>query len=90
MANTPYQQLALITAEIRRLAESGAWENAAAIAAKLGPHVGAGSFPDATPADREAIEAALNDIAAIAERAIPLQEDMANLLRAFGPLAEKR
>ena len=84
MANSPYQNLAIITAEIRRQAEAGAWEGAARIAAQLGQHIGTAALPNATPADRIAIETALENIAAIADRAGPLQEDMGRLLRAFG------
>ncbi|MCX8146481.1 MAG: hypothetical protein N3C59_09130 [Azovibrio sp.] len=85
MANGPYQNLAIIIAAIRRQAEAGAWEDAAKLAAQLGQHIGAAPpLPAATAADRNALEAALADIAAITERAGPLQEDIGRLLAAFG------
>lgn len=89
MATSPYQNLAIITAEIRRQAEIGEWDGAAGIAAQLGRHIGTATLPAATPADRVAIETALENIAAIADRAGPLQEDIGRLLRAFGaPMKE--
>lgn len=84
MANGPYQNLAIIIAAIRRQAEAGAWEDAAKLAAQLGQHIGAAPLPAATAADRNALEVALADIAAITERAGPLQEDIGRLLAAFG------
>lgn len=90
MANTPYQTLEVITRELKKRAEAGDWETAAQIAVQLGAQLQPGRFPAATPSDRAAIEASLAHIAAITERAGPLQADIARLLQAFGPaLPEK-
>lgn len=87
MANTPYQNLEIIVAEIKRQAEAGEWDIAAQIAAQLGAQLQKTGLPAATSIDRDAIEAALATIASITERAVPLQADMARLLKAFGPPA---
>ena len=84
MANTPYQNLEIITAEIKRQAEAGDWEMAAQIAAQLAAQLQKTGLPAATTRDREAIEAALSTIAAVTDRAVPLQADTARLLKAFG------
>lgn len=83
MANSPYQNLEIITSALKKRTEEGDWEGAAQLAAQLEAQISSPSFPDATPADRSAIEAALTHIASITEYAGPLREDMARLLQAF-------
>lgn len=85
MANSPYQNLEIITSALKKKSEEGDWEGAARIAAQLQVQISSASFPDATPADRPAIEAAMAHIASITEYAGPLREDIARLLQAFGP-----
>jgi len=84
MADTPYQNLEIVAAEIKRQAEAGEWEIAAQIATRLSTQIEAAGIPPATQQDRAAIEAALASIAAITERAEPLRDDIARLLKAFG------
>lgn len=80
--NAPnYADLEALTAEILKLAEGGRWEDAAVVAEQLETKL----HTAAKPADRSAIEAALRNIQEISERAIPLRQDLANLLKAFGP-----
>jgi len=76
-----YADLEAFTAEILKLAEGGHWEDAAVVAEQLETKL----YTAAKPADRSAIEAALRNIQEISERAIPLRQDLANLLKAFGP-----
>lgn len=80
MSTSPYPSLSSLIAEINRLATAGEWEAAARITQQLQLM----KLPAATPGDREAIEAALKNIAEITERAEPLQGDLARLLKAFG------
>lgn len=82
MANSPYQNLEIITAALKKRSEEGDWEGAAQIAAQLQAQIN--SFPAATPADRSAIEAAMAHIASVTEYAGPLRDDIARLLQAFG------
>jgi hypothetical protein len=83
--NSPYENLAAVTAEIRQRAEAGDWAGAARTARRLADLSAAGHLGPARGADRAAIEAALADIAAISARAGPLKDDIGRMLDAFGP-----
>ncbi|HZX30412.1 MAG TPA: hypothetical protein VFF03_03590 [Rhodocyclaceae bacterium] len=78
--HSPYRDLESLTIHLKALAEAGDWDTVASLIAGLRPD----QLPKARPSDRAAIEAALQNIAAINERAIPLREDIARLLSAFG------
>ncbi|MGB4466887.1 MAG: hypothetical protein WBH99_12030 [Azovibrio sp.] len=84
MSESPYTQLARLTAAIEQRAEAGNWEDSAALTQELLGLLQAGHLPPATAADRPALEAAQKSIAAITERAEPLRDDIARLLKAFG------
>lgn len=84
MSESPYSQLARLCAEIEQRAEADNWEGAAAITQELQKLLQVHGLPPATAADRTAIEAAQKSIAAISERAEPLRDDIARLLKAFG------
>lgn len=76
-----YTDLETLTAEILKLAEGGRWEDAAVVAEQLETKL----HTAAKPADRSAIEAALRNLQEVSERAVPLHQDLTNLLKAFGP-----
>ncbi|MDR2689566.1 MAG: hypothetical protein LBB76_07380 [Azoarcus sp.] len=78
-----YQTLAAHTAELKKLAEDGQWEDAAHAMSSIAASVK--SLHPARAEDRAAIERALADLTAVAERAGPLHADIARLLAAFGP-----
>lgn len=78
--HSPYQDLESLTIKLKALAEAGDWDTVASVFAALRPD----QLPKARPSDRKAIEAALQNIAAINERATPLREDISRLLSAFG------
>lgn len=81
---TPFESLALITAEMRKHGEAGDWNMAAGIASQMNALIEGGRLPPAQAPDRAAIEAALANIAALKEHAGPLREDIGRLLVAFG------
>ena len=81
---TPYQSFAIIASEMRKYGEAGNWEKSAEIATQMNTLLRSDKLPVAQAADREAIAAALSDIASLTERAGPLKEDIARLLAAFG------
>jgi hypothetical protein len=81
---TPYQNLSLVTREIARLAEAGEWEQAALIATQANAQIQSGYLPPARESDRAAIEESLACLRAVSERAEPLRQDIAALLKAFG------
>ncbi|MDR2365966.1 MAG: hypothetical protein LBD68_08985 [Zoogloeaceae bacterium] len=83
-SKTPYQNLALVMREIARLAEAGEWGKAAQTAVQLNAQIQSGYLPPAQEADRAAIEESVARLAAVAERAEPLRQDIAVLLKAFG------
>ncbi|GHT82353.1 hypothetical protein AGMMS49960_00660 [Betaproteobacteria bacterium] len=80
---SPYPSLAQKTAELKKLAEAGQWEDASRLMASITAKVP--SFPAPQPADRAALESALADFKEVGERAVPLHADIAKLLAAFGP-----
>lgn len=75
---TPPDLAALIHG-IKENAEQGAWQEAAALSDKLQALIRTQPILN----DRQALEAMLADIAAILERAEPLQQDLQRLLKAF-------
>lgn len=83
MNESPYARLAGLSASIERLAEAGEWDRCAALTVEMLGLLKSG-MPNARPADRASITAALESIAAIEERAMPLHEDITRLLKAFG------
>lgn len=83
MSESPYSQLARLSAEIEKRAEAGNWEGTAAITQELLKLLQGRGLPPATATDRPAIEAAQKSIAAITERAEPMRDDIARLLKAF-------
>lgn len=81
MAQTPaYQSLESLTSELKSLSEAGDWDSVASLMAEIRLD----KLPKAQPQDRTAIEAALENISAISEQAIPLRDDIARMLSAFG------
>lgn len=78
--NSAYQHLESLTVELKVLAEAGDWDAVAALIAGINSN----HLPRAKPEDRAAIEAALQNIAAITERAVPLRDDISRMLAAFG------
>lgn len=78
--SSPYRILEAMTRELRAMAEVDNWESVALLVAELRVD----QLPKAAPDDRAAIEAALNNIAAAAERAAPLRDDISRMLAAFG------
>jgi hypothetical protein len=86
---SPYSPLNAVTAELKRLAEAGDWGRAALVATQVSAQLEARDFPAARPEDRAAIESCLANIAAVTERASPLQEDIGRLLQAFDPKLAK-
>lgn len=89
-SSSPYHSLQIVAAEIRKHVENCEWEAAAHTAAQMSQQLAAGKFPTARLDDRQAIEATLLDIAAITEKAGPLKEDIARLLKAFGPAIQSK
>ncbi|MDR0736911.1 MAG: hypothetical protein LBF51_08815 [Zoogloeaceae bacterium] len=83
-SKTPYQNLSLVLREIVRLAESGEWEKAALSARQVNTQINSGYLPPAREFDRAAIEESLANLRAVTERAEPLRQDIATLLKAFG------
>ncbi|HJW24570.1 MAG TPA: hypothetical protein VJ576_06700 [Rhodocyclaceae bacterium] len=79
-APAPYSALESLTAELRLLADANDWD---AVAARVST-IRLEGLPKARPEDRAAIESALANIAAITERAVPLRQDIAKMLSAFG------
>lgn len=76
----PYSALESLTAELRVLADANDWDAVASLIATIRLD----RLPKARPEDRAAIEAALANIAAVTERAVPLRQDIAKMLSAFG------
>jgi hypothetical protein len=83
-SKTPYQNLSLVMRELARLAEVGEWERAAQTAAQLNAQIRSGYLPPAQAADRAAIEESLGHLTTITDRAEPLRQDIAALLKVFG------
>jgi hypothetical protein len=81
---TPYQNLSLVMREIARLAEAGEWEQAALTITQANAQIQSGYLPPAQESDRAAIEESLASLRAVTERAEPLRQDIATLLKAFG------
>jgi hypothetical protein len=81
---TPYRNLALAMREVARLAEAGEWEKAALTATRLNAQIQSGALPPAQESDRAAIEESLTHLHAVTDRAEPLHQDIATLLKAFG------
>ncbi|MBS1189601.1 MAG: hypothetical protein H6R10_1393 [Rhodocyclaceae bacterium] len=80
MPSPAYEALQSLTVQLKSLSEAGDWDSAASLIAGVRLE----NLPRAKPEDRAAIEAALENIAAITERAIPLRDDIARMLTAFG------
>lgn len=79
-SNSAYRNLESLTIQLKALAEAGDWDAVASLIAGLRPD----QLPKARPSDRAAIEAALQNIAIVNERATPLREDISRMLSAFG------
>lgn len=78
--NTPTpSDLATLIHGIKQSGEQGAWQEAAELSDKLQALIRTQPVIN----DRQALEAMLADIAAILERAEPLQHDLQRLLKAF-------
>jgi len=84
MSLTPFETIAFILAEIRRLAEEGDWVSAGEAFNQLHAQIESGTIPKATAADLAALQRAKEHLDSLAERAISLHTDMATLLKAFG------
>jgi hypothetical protein len=81
---TSFETIAAILAEVRKQAEVGNWTDAATAFDLLAARIESGPLPQATDADRAALETAKAHLDALTERALPLHKDMATLLKAFG------
>jgi hypothetical protein len=83
--HSPYSQLARLGAELEKHAEEGHWETMRTIIDALQSRLDTQPLPPATTADRASIADTLAHIAAITERALPLRDDIARLLKALTP-----
>lgn len=83
--NPAYRDLESLTIKLKALAEAGDWDTVASLISSIRPD----QLPKARPSDRAAIEAALQNIAEIDERALPLRDDISRLLSAFGGTSKR-